>query len=230
MGFREDFFKYVDKEYKDIVFDEKSDALFPDVETGYSSVKIVYNKAYHSLDMRFACMGDYEAIFGSYIYPVLMKYREYSVWKMGNTRVIRVKVPCINEELGFIEEDCDIQMEKIRELMEILSRIDVCGMYAMQKKAKGQVIQDEVAIMAEAEDFVKDYNDMLDRRIREKMKFGSDSFGKKGILYRLTCMSKDINAFVLGYSEFITKNKDSLCVKLLMKYKDHTDRLIKEIL
>lgn len=230
MSFKEDFFKYVNKNYKDIAFLDRNDALFPDVETGYSLVKIVYNKAYHSLDMRFSNMGEYEAIFGSYVYPVLMQYRDYSVWKMASARVIRVKVPCINEELGFIKEDCDEQMEKIRELMEILSRIDVAGMYAMQKKKKEAVIQDEVAIMAEANDFVQVYNDMLDKRIREKGKIGNDSYGKKGLLYRLTCMSKDIHAFIQAYSEFITKNRDSVCVKLLMKYKDHTDRLIKEIL
>lgn len=230
MSFKDDFFKYVSKNFKDIAFEDRADTLFPDIETGYSSVKIVYNKAYHSLDMRFSGMGDYEAIFGTYVYPVLMQYRDYSVWKMGNARVIRVKVPCVNEELGFIEEDCSEQLEKVRQLMEILSRIDVAGMYQMQKKARGSSVLDEVAIMAEAEDFVQVYNQMLDKRTKEKTIYGMDSYGKKGLLYRLTCMSKDLNAFLMGYSEFITKNRDSVCVKLLLKYKDATDRLIKEVL
>ena len=40
------------KNYKDIAFQDREDSLFPDVDTGYTVVKIVYNKAYHSLDMR----------------------------------------------------------------------------------------------------------------------------------------------------------------------------------
>ena len=66
MDIKEAFFKYVSKNYKDIAFQDREDSLFPDVDTGYTVVKIVYNKAYHSLDMRFNGMGDYEAIFGKY--------------------------------------------------------------------------------------------------------------------------------------------------------------------
>ena len=85
MELKDEFFKYVSKNYKDIAFTDRSDTLFPDVETGYSSVKIVYNKAYHSLDMRFQGMGDYESLFGKYVYSVLMRYRDFSVWKMAST-------------------------------------------------------------------------------------------------------------------------------------------------
>ena len=51
MELKDEFFKYVSKNYKDIAFTDRNDTLFPDVETGYSFVKIVYNNAYHSLDI-----------------------------------------------------------------------------------------------------------------------------------------------------------------------------------
>ena len=43
MELKDEFFKYVSKNYKDIAFTDRNDTLFPDVETGYSFVKIVYN-------------------------------------------------------------------------------------------------------------------------------------------------------------------------------------------
>ena len=65
-----------------------------------------------------------------------MKYRDFSVWKMGSSKVIRVKVPCMNIETGFIEEDCDEQLDRVRTLMEILSQIDVSSMYLEQRKIR----------------------------------------------------------------------------------------------
>lgn len=229
MDIKEAFFKYVSKNYKDIAFQDREDSLFPDVDTGYTLVKIVYNKAYHSLDMRFNGMGDYEAIFGKYAYPVLMKYRDFSIWKMASARVIRVKVPCMTEETGFIEEDCDEQMERVRTLMEILSQIDVGLMYAEQRAIKNEKVS-EYATMIETQDYVREYNKELNLRNREREEFGNDPYGKKGLLYRLSAMQKGINSFIAAHSDFITKNNDTTCVILLMKYKKETDAMIKEIL
>ena len=230
MELKDEFFKYVSKNYKDIAFTDRSDTLFPDVETGYSFVKIVYNNAYHSLDMRFQGMGDYEAVFGKYVYPVLMRYRDFSVWKMASARVIRVKVPCINVETGFIEEDCDEQLERVRTLMEILSQIDVAGMYTEQRALRKEMIKDEYAIMVETQEYVSEFNKEINDRMHERELVGTDPFGKKGLLYRLSSMQKGINAFIAAHADFITKNKDTTCVILLMKYKKETDNMIKEIL
>lgn len=230
MEIKEAFFKYVSKNYQDIAFIDRKDSLFPDVETGYTQVKIVYNKAYHTLDMRFLGMGEYDSIFAKFVYPILMKYRDFSVWKMGTAKVIRVKVPCMNEETGFIEEDCDEQLERVRTLMEILSSIDVVSMYTEQRKARGEKIRDEYAILVETQDFVSEYNKELDARIKEREAIGQTQFGKKGLLYRLSAMQKGINGFIAAYSDFITKNNDTTCVILLMKYKNETDEMIKEIL
>lgn len=230
MDIKEAFFKYVSKNYKDIAFQDREDTLFPDVITGYTVVKIVYNKAYHSLDMRFSGMGEYESIFGKYVYPVLMKYRDFSIWRMGSAKVIRTKVPCVNVEVGFIEEDCDEQLERVRTLMEILSQIDVAAMYMEQRKLRGEKITDEYAIMVETQDYVNEYNKELNLRIKEREANGTDPYGKKGLLYRLSAMQKGINAYIASHSDFITKNSDSTCVILLMKYKKETDTLIKEIL
>ena len=199
MDIKDCYFEYITNNYKDIAFSKKSELIFPDIETGYSQVKIVYNVAYHSLDMRFNGMGNYEAIFGKYVYPVLMKHRDFSIWKMASSRVIRVKGPCINEELGFIEEDCDIQMERVRTLMEILSKIDVARMYEERRITRGLILNDD-AIKAEILDFINDYKDMLISRKEEKDICGIDSYGKKGLLYRLSSMSKDINAIIMASS------------------------------
>ncbi len=229
MDIKDCYLDYIAKNYKDISVSKKSEFIFPDIETGYSQVKIVYNVAYHSLDMKFNGMGNYEAIFGKYVYPVLMKHRDFSIWKMASARVIRVKVPCINEELGFIEEDCDIQMERVRTLMEILSKIDVARMYEEKRIARGLVLNDE-AIKAEILDYVDDYKEMLACRKEEKEKCGIDSYGKKGLLYRLSSMSKDINAIIMAYPNYITIYQKTKMVIELIQLKNETEELIKEIL
>lgn len=229
MNIRECYLNYVKENYRDIAFDKKSDFDFPDIETGYTQVKIVYNASYHTLDMRFNGMGNYESIFGKYIYPVLMKHREFSLWKMSSSRVIRVKVPCINEELGFIEEDCDIQMEYVRTLMEILSKIDVARMYSERREIKGIPNNDD-AILAELSDFLQDYkNELVDRK-EEKEAMGFDAYAKKGILYRLSSMSKDITQMIMTYSDYITRNQKTKLIQSLMQYKNDTEELIKEVL
>jgi hypothetical protein len=43
-------------------------------------------------------------------------------------------------------------------------------------------------------------------------------------------MQKGINSFIAAHIDFITKNHDTTCVILLMKYKKETDAMIKEIL
>lgn len=229
MDIRDCYLDYISKNYKDIAISKKSEFIFPDIETGYSQVKIVYNVAYHSLDMRFNGMGNYETIFGKFVYPVLMQHRDFSIWKMSSSRVIRVKVPCINEELGFIEEDCDIQMERVRTLMEILSKIDVARMYEEKRIARGAILNDD-AIKAEILDFLEDYKEMLINRKEEKERIGLDSYGKKGILYRLSSMSKDINAIIMAYSNYITTYQKEKIVIDLIKCKSETEELIKEIL
>ncbi len=229
MNIRECYLNYVKENYRDIAFNKKSEFDFPDIETGYTQVKIVYNASYHTLDMRFNGMGNYESIFGKYIYPVLMKHREFSLWKMASSRVIRVKVPCINEELGFIEEDCDVQMEYVRTLMEILSKIDVARMYSERREIKGMPQNDD-AIAAEISDFVADYKEELKDRREEKEAMGFDAYCKKGILYRLSSMSKDITQIIMTYSDYITRFQKSKLVSYLMQYKNETEELIKEVL
>lgn len=229
MNIRECYLNYVKENYRDIAFNKKSEFDFPDIETGYTQVKIVYNASYHTLDMRFNGMGNYESIFGKYIYPVLMKHREFSLWKMASSRVIRVKVPCINEELGFIEEDCDVQMEYVRTLMEILSKIDVARMYSERREIK-EMPQNDDAIAAEISDFVADYKEELQDRREEKEAMGSDAYCKKGILYRLSSMSKDITQIIMTYSDYITRFQKSKLVSYLMQYKNETEELIKEVL
>ena len=229
MDIKDSYLEYISKKYKDIAINKKSEYIFPDIETGYSQVKIVYNFAYHSLDMKFNGMGNYESIFGKYVYPVLMKHRDFSIWKMASSRVIRVKVPCINEELGFIEDDCDIQMERVRTLMEILSKIDVARMYEEKRITRGLILNDD-AIKAEILDYVFDYREMLLDRKEEKENCGNDSYGKKGLLYRLSSMSKDINAIIMAYPSYITKYQKTKMVIELIELKNATEELIKEIL
>lgn len=229
MSIRECYLNYVNEKYKDIAFNKKSELDFPDIETGYTQVKIVYNPSYHTLDMRFNGMGNYEAIFGKHIYPVLMKHRNFSLWKMASSRVIRVKVPCINEELGFMEEDCDIQMGYVRELMEILSKIDVSRMYLERRMKKGMPSNDD-AIALEIEDFVKDYKEELQDRLEEKENMGFDAYSKKGILYRLSSMSKDITSVIMTFSDYITRNQKSKAVVSLMQLKTDTEMLLQEVL
>ena len=229
MGIRENYLNFAKNEYKDIIFDMNSDSVFPDIETGYSEVKIVYNPTYHSLDMKFNGMGNYESIFASYVYPVLMQYREFSVWKMANQRVIRVKIPCINEELGFIEDDAKIQLDYARTLMEILSKIDVARMYD-ERRIKRGIIFSPSCIKTEIEEFLKYYGSILNSRINEIKELGNDYFGKKGLLYRLSSMSKDIIYMISTFSKYLTDNKEDKDVILLMNYKKETEELVKEIL
>ena len=114
--------------------------------------------------------------------------------------------------------------------MEILSQIDVAGMYTEQRALRKEMIKDEYAIMVETQEYVSEFNKEINDRIHERILVGSDPFGKKGLLYRLSCMQKGINAFIVDHADFITKNKDTTCVILLMKYKKETDNMIKEIL
>ena len=229
MGIRESYLSFAKNEYKDIVFDNKSESIFPEIETGYFEVKIDYNPTYHSLDMKFNGMGNYESIFATYVYPVLMKYRDFSVWKMANQRVIRVKIPCINEELGFIEDDARVQLDYARELIEILSKIDVASMYDERRIKRGIVFSDS-CIKNELEEFLKYYSSILNNRIQEFKEFGNDNFGKKGILFRLSQMSKDVTYMISTYADYISKYNEDKDVILLMNYKKQTEELIKEIL
>ena len=71
---------------------------------------------------------------------------------------------------------------------------------------------------------------MLNSRIKEINEFGNDYFGKKGLLYRLSSMSKDIIYMISTFSKYLTDNKEDKDVILLMNYKKETEELVKEIL
>ena len=59
---------------------------------------------------------------------------------------------------------------------------------------------------------------------------GFDAYAKKGILYRLSSMSKDITQMIMTYSDYITRNQKTKLIQSLMQYKNDTEELIKEVL
>ena len=105
----------------------------------------------------------------------------------------------------------------------------IARMYEEKRIARGLVLNDE-AIKAEILDYVDDYKEMLACRKEEKEKCGIDSYGKKGLLYRLSSMSKDINAIIMAYPNYITIYQKTKMVIELIQLKNETEELIKEIL
>jgi hypothetical protein len=107
---------------------------------------------------------------------------------------------------------------------------NVNTLLGQENTLRKEMIKDEYAIMVETQEYVSEFNKEINDRMHERVLVGADPFGKKGLLYRLSSMQKGINAFIAAHADFITKNKDTTCVILLMKYKKETDNMIKEIL